>query len=765
MKPLILCALLGTAALASAGERLIFAEGLARRGLTEQAKTEYEAALAAGEATGEAEADLRLRLAECCEKLAQHDAALVHYRKAIDLASGARRTAAQLRLAKLLLALGKAEEARPLLELAVTGGATGELAAAARFLLGQCYEALGRSQDAATLYRLLADEPGDYAQHARLALAEIAAKAGQTAEAVARYRQAIAAAPAGEAREQAAARALATAYAGKDYAAAAAFARESGEKTLASVQLLIPAAWAALRADLPEEARGWLAADETAHPTPSPERLVLAGAVAEALGDSLGAITAYERIVGEFPNAAQAPFAAEAMLRERAKAGKPELFLKAYTRVAALLKPETALLLAPLRLDAALQVRDLAAARAAAAKLIDHGSPEAAADASYRLGWLAQEEKDWAGAGETWLRAAERWPQAPTAARAAYAAAYAFTQAQLPDRAEVALRLALAANDPAVVPEALMLKARIALSERDTAGAATTLDEYRTRFPRHAAAAEAAYLRGLLFFNAQDFAAAERCLAEALATPTGEGSPTPLDHTRHVDAALRRAQALHALGRGEEAAALLQPLLGLRDAQSLSPAYLRWLAEFQLDRHAWAEAEAAARTMSAHPQAQLPDRVLALVLLGRAAEGAGRTASALAAYGQALATATQPTAYDAQAALGAGLLHLREGNAAKAQQALTLALTRAAGGAQAEQALRGRAYAALGAAEEALGNPQAALKAYMHLIIFYDDPALVPEAFRGAIALLEREGRTREAETLRAECRQRYGTSPQAPEQ
>ena len=66
-------------------------------------------------------------------------------------------------------------------------------------------------------------------------------------------------------------------------------------------------------------------------------------------------------------------------------------------------------------------------------------------------------------------------------------------------------------------------------------------------------------------------------------------------------------------------------------------------------------------------------------------------------------------------------------------------------------------------AEAQLGEKDAALRAYMNLIIFYDDPALVPEAFRGAIGLLEAAGRTREAETLRAECRQRYGEAALNP--
>jgi hypothetical protein len=47
------------------------------------------------------------------------------------------------------------------------------------------------------------------------------------------------------------------------------------------------------------------------------------------------------------------------------------------------------------------------------------------------------------------------------------------------------------------------------------------------------------------------------------------------------------------------------------------------------------------------------------------------------------------------------------------------------------------------------------------LIIFFDDKDRVSVAFREAIALLEAEGRTREAERLRKECAERYGDATQ----
>jgi hypothetical protein len=47
----------------------------------------------------------------------------------------------------------------------------------------------------------------------------------------------------------------------------------------------------------------------------------------------------------------------------------------------------------------------------------------------------------------------------------------------------------------------------------------------------------------------------------------------------------------------------------------------------------------------------------------------------------------------------------------------------------------------------------------MSLIIFFDDKERVTPAFREAIALLTAEGRTREADRLRQELKERYNVT------
>lgn len=759
-----ICLLMGCLCVAvaqAADERLTFAEGLLRRGLSEQAAVEYEAFLKApGKTAEEVVNEARFNLAECYEKLGRITEAQKLYQQVASQAKGERAAAAKLRWAISLLESNQPEKALSVLEALSVNKDSADIAEAARYRLAVCYEAVNRPKHAEALYKYIGSNPGKYAAHARLARATLAAKDGRYEEAEALYREILEIESDPERKKDVALAAFSSAYRAERYAEAATFAKEAGEQRLAKHTLLLPAAWAALRCNRPEEARGWLGADKTRHSAASPNRLILEGAVATALEDTQGAITAYERLLSEFPSDAQAGTAAEAMLALRARAGDPEAFLKAYARVATIL-PEKALPhLMWYRLDAAYQMADAAHTRAAAAWLIENAPAEQAAEASYRLGALEHKEKQYAAAGETWLRTAEKWPAMPSSGRAAFAAACAFRQAEMKDRAEQALALALASGDESVVPEALLLRARDALSEQNIVDAAAALDEYLTRFPQGKAVAESAYLRGLIFFNTQDFKAAADLLEKALSIK-GENNQSPLGHARQIDASIRRAQALHSLGQKDEAAALLQPLLGLKDAESLAPTYLRWLADFRLERAEWAEAEAAARVLASKPSATTADKVLAQTLIGRAAQGRGQTATAMAAYEAALALSPEKTAYDADAAVGLGELRLASNEYQKAYDAFTQAIASADMDTAEGRLNRANAYAGLAAACKALGRNAEALRANMSLIIFFDDKTRVSVAFREAIELLEAEGRTREAERLRQELNERYGSTEQ----
>ena len=767
-KMLFFSALLCAGLSLAADERMIFAEGLARRGLHAQAATEYENLLK-GAPASDATAEIRFRLGVCYAELGRRVEAIREFAAAAEMTDGDRKGAAQLRLAAELFAQEKTAEAQSLLEQVATGRVSNELRDAAMLRLGMCYEALGRVRDAETPYRVLAKGSDETARAARLRLAEVLTKLEKPDEALPICDAILADKGSENQHIPAAVRAFCICYAKPDFKKAVSYALKVPEKDLGDAGLLLSAAWAAARAERAVEARTWLAAEKRRSPKPTPDRLMLEGAIASALHDRPSAVTAYERLIAEFPKSKEAPEAAATMLSLRAVSGDPKDFLKHYARVSRLLSPEVRAQVAPYVLDASVNLRDRTSAGEAAAVLMLSEDPKVASEAAYRLAWLEQQLGEWESAGDRYMKLAERWPASPLASRAAYAAAYAFGQAKLPDRTDAALRLALASDDPAVASDALMLRARNALTEKDYPTAASSLDEYLTRWPNGTSAAEAAYFRGLIFFNAKDYKAAEMHFARALAANAPEeakaaakteakaGGPRPLAHALRTDASLRRAQCLQTLGRDEEAAALLQPLLQLADAASLDPAYLRWLADFRLGRKEWSAAEAAATALLARRELSAADRALGYTLKGQAAEGQGKAETAVSAYATALQQKAGGLA-ELRSALGLGRLHLASGAFDRAREALVQASGANLSDGEALR-LRAEATGLLSQACTKLGDSAGALRADMSLIIFYDDEATVVPAFRRAAANLRAAGRKTEAETLVRECLQRYGKS------
>ena len=105
----LFCIGLSATVLFAADERLTFADGLFRRGLSEQAAAEYEAFLASpGDTAREALTEARFNLASCYEQIGQHEAARRLYREVVDQAEGDLAAAAKLRLSMSLLDAGLA---------------------------------------------------------------------------------------------------------------------------------------------------------------------------------------------------------------------------------------------------------------------------------------------------------------------------------------------------------------------------------------------------------------------------------------------------------------------------------------------------------------------------------------------------------------------------------------------------------------------------------------------------------------------------------
>lgn len=723
------------------------AEGLFRRKFYAMAAIEFEALLKETPAETLHAIDFSLRLAECYAKTNRISEAKALYNKISSSAiEGDHRATARLRLAKLFREAGDNEMAIPFLETIVADSGSSkkcseELQLAARIELAQVYASLQRYDAAIKQYQTLIETSKEHEVLAKMALIRIYNEKKAYATVLDLCTEVMQHPHASAADIQdVAVFGFSIACQEEDYARAVSFTKN--QKKAAFPRLTV--AWVLLKTGDAEYAAEWLADDKAANPKASPERLALEIAICETLKDQVGAITACERLLAEFPNAPECKSAAATMLVIRARQGQPAPFLEAYKRVQErYLSNETKLALAPYRLDAALRTKDVLAARAAATLLEEKGTAEQAADALYRVAWMEQEEEHWSAAGEAYLSVATKWPTASIAGRAAYAAAYAYSRANMADRQALAIQTALNTKDETVIPDALMLRARMELSEKNFPAASRSLDEYLTRFPMAKDAPEANYLRGLIFFQNKDFAPAELALQKACELGT-EANTTcrPLSHDRRIDALLRRAQALHTLNRSNEAAELLQPIIEMKDAEKLDPAYLHWLAEFRLDRKEWEMAGHAARLMAERTAPQTALRLNAHVLNGKAHEGLGNHDSALVAYLAACEIKLNPpTIKTTEAALGAGRMYLITGEHLKARESFYTVTKYANQETQQGRQQLAEAFHGIAAACKALKLDDEALRTNMRLIIFFGkDNPYVEQAYLDAIEILKARG-------------------------
>lgn len=750
----------GVAAAEKFRERATFAEGLFRRKFYTEAAEEFEGLLKEVAEDSLHAIDFSLRLAECYAKTNRVTEARKLYNKVSSSAiEGDHRATARLRLAKLYRDAGDNEMALPFLETVVMDKKCAEaLSLSARIEFAQTLVTLKRYDAAIAQYKALIQLSAEHELPAKLALIRIYNETKAYTEAMDLCLHVMQSPKASAAEiDEVAAFGFAVACQQGEYDRATTFVKNQNKGAFPRLTV----AWVFLKTGDAEEANVWLADDKAAHPKATAERLALEVAICEALKDQVGALTACERLLAEFPEAPECKAAAATMLVIRARQGQPTPFLEAYKRVQDRLSDETKIALAPYRLDAALRTKDVISARAAAALLEVKGSPEQAADALYRIAWMAQEDMDWATAGETYLSVATKWPNSAIAGRAAYAAAYAFSRAGMNDRQTLAIQTALNTKDETIIPDALMLRARMELSEKNLPAASRSLDEYLTRFPKAKDAPEANYLRGLIFFQDKDFVPAEAALKKACELGT-EANTTcrPLSHDRRIDAVLRRAQALHTMGHSDEAATLLQPIIEMKDAEKLDPTYLNWLAEFRLARQEWAMAEQAARLMVSRTEPNSAQRLTAHVLNGRAHEGLGNRDSALVAYLAAREIKlSPPTTKTIEAALGAGRLYAASGENEKARDAYFEVTKIANQDTHQGRAHLAEAYHGFATACYALKQDDEALRANMRLIIFFDKNTIhVEQAYRDAVKILEAKGATEQekAKALREEFQAKY---------
>lgn len=372
---------------------------------------------------------------------------------------------------------------------------------------------------------------------------------------------------------------------------------------------------------------------------------------------------------------------------------------------------------------------------------------ERARDAMYRLAHQLQKQASYREASRFYLELVTAYPQDALAPQSLFASAFCLAQ----DGAyEAAVRdwrrLAQEYPDHELNEDAIYQKAMGEVRLGRRSDAATTLTELRRRFPKGRFVADAWYWEGMLLYEQEKFAEADQALREARRAATR-------DDLRR-EATFQLGLVLQKRGQSEESAALLQELVTSPLSGKFPPALLEWLAAYHGAQQQYDRMVQVAELLAQSPE---PARQQAgAVLAGRAHLASGRGEAAEAAFRRALETGAL-TPYAGEAALQLGDLALARKAAAEAARFFQQASDTAAG--DAALAIRARAFMGLGRVADLAGNNADASKRFLSVAILYDDPELVPESLYLAAQAFDRLGRGEDREKVVRELAERYPDS------
>ncbi len=377
----------------------------------------------------------------------------------------------------------------------------------------------------------------------------------------------------------------------------------------------------------------------------------------------------------------------------------------------------------------------------------DFADSEVACEATYRLAYHLQSRSDFVQAAEQFASVSIRCPDHDLVPRALFAAGYCWSRAGSDEKAVAAWRGLVEEHtaDP-LVEEAIFQKAMSEVRLKRDTDALSSLRELRRRFPESTFTVESAYWEGRLLQQAEKFADAEASLRLVLAADTRP------DLRREAQLAL--AYVLQAQDKDQEAADRFQKLLGTPEGEGLSESLLEWLAQYRLEKKAYAQSvDAAKRLVSESRPAKW--RQSGWYILGRAYDAQGQKAKAIKAYRGVIALGGEDPSV-AEAALALGDTALAAGDAEAAAGYFERAATHTGGTISA----RARAYAGQGRAARASGDFDKAARYFMSVAILYDDPVLVPDCLAQAAACLRASGDIEGAERALAERERRYQDIP-----
>jgi TolA-binding protein len=738
----------------TAEEQMRFADGIYLRGFYESAVGEY-LLLLRDYPGSEYESAALYRTGECYRQMGNLSGAERFYKRvATEYPKGSQTPRAALRRAEIALSEGRPEDSKGLLKELLKGKADGETKAAATYQLGSSYLKADQIRGATTTYKGLLKEYPDspYAAYAALDLAAIqSGKKDNRKQMEAWFERAVQTAGTPSVKAEALFRWGDWAYREGRYQAAA--------DTLQ-----------ALLVELPEERRAKDARLATAwslyYLNRTPEALQLAEQMiadaaepeTAASGEYLRAnclrkmnrdgeaLMAYESVTQDYPGTSFAERAAYEIMVTHFKRGQYE---KALVAAPAQPDPANEVDVLWMRAEAERQLgrTDLARGRYETLSR-DYSGSDQAASSLLRLGEMAREAGRMDEASDLFRRMAEEYPENPAVPEAWKASALARLRSgdatgALKDWDQV---LEGDADDESRV-EAQLQRVLVLIELKKSAKALKALDELIENAPKGEQTARAYYWRGVLLSEKSKWELSEADLRSSL-------SASP-DAQIESLARLRLAVVLQRLGRMDEAADQIEPLLADPRRVAENPALVEWLVRRRFEQGQYAGALAAA-TALADSAAEASWRQIGWHWAGASQSQLGKEPQALAFYEKAVAE-DAATREGAESQLLLAGLELKAGHLDRAMERYADAAESARG----EQSLdlRARAYFGLGEAAEANGLQEKAARHFMSVAVLFDDSEWTPHCLFRAGMLFGQTGQTEKQNSAWAELTARYPAS------
>lgn len=732
-------------------ERLLFANGLYRRGLYDLAIPEYEA-LVASEAAAVMHDLATFRRAECLRNLARADEAAAAYETLIaQFPQSPNLARARYRRAEIDWQQGKLKDAATRFDELIKANPPPEIEAAALYYAGISHAALDRHGPAENNLRrmLRAHAATTYADYARIALADLLdTTGGDLNEAATLYRD-VAREP-----ETPALAAEALAKAGR----LAYRAERMDEASLLFADLAknhktdpwtervrLDAAWAHFYADRLDLARE---TGETglkkAKKTERAPWLYFAANLERRAGNNEAAAARYDELFAASPDEALASLGA---FEAAGLAFQMEQYPRVLDLAARAGGDETRTLpLLWMQAGAHRALKQNEQAKTCYTRIVnEHAASDRAAPAAYQLALITDEAGDLTASAAAFRKIGEEFKGHELAADAWMAAASAHLRAD-ETAAAIEAWAALIKQHPryAHLDEALMGTARAEVQRENDPPAIKAVDRLIKDFPESRFLAEAAYLRGTLHEKAEEYDAADTLYRRAFDAKPVEALARQIQN--------RRVAVLQRQGRNADAAALMNELLAAGHVQTLPSPLIEWLARWNLEQKDFAQAQAAGETLAA--TADVPGwQLLGHYIAGVAARARGLNDAATTSFTAAAAIPLN--------ARESALASFELGEIAVDNKTYEIAVghfARAAERAATDTMMdvRARAYLRLGYAHEMLENWPEAGRHYLIVGVLFDDPSVTPESLFRAAAAQEKMNQLKQRDQTLAELRERY---------